>query len=146
MNLDTGDVGESTEPQLYPQELLNQLVPSNFSDYVNSLRSEFDEIDPDRLNKLISSGAKALGDFFSHDYGKITEEYEHNKPRYWPYVRHMTYEILRPLFNDGETQFANRNYSDKFLQDIVDEAHKDVLYLPSDIKPDEWLFFSKLCS
>lgn len=101
-----------------------------------------DNIGEDRLKLIVASSALALKHFFETgeygDPGKCTPD---TLPVYWPYVRYLVYDALRPRFNHGNSEFVTQRYSDVFVEDMVNEALVIADGLPKDMTHQEWGLF-----
>lgn len=108
------------------------------------IQKDYENLGDERLKDLVVSGAMALRHFF--DKGEYGDPSPDNLPVYWSYVRFLAWDILRPRFSQGESEYGNHNYGNKFMQDITDEANEIVKILPGDLSHAEWLFLVRVRS
>ncbi len=104
--------------------------------------AQFENIGEDRLKLIVAHSAIAIKHFFDTGvYGDLEKSTPDTLPAYWPYVRFLVYDALKPRFEHGDSQFVTQRYSDKFLEDIVGEALAITASLPKDMTHQEWKFF-----
>jgi len=104
--------------------------------------ADYRNIGKDRLKLIVASSALALKHFFeTEEYGDSEKCTPDTLPAYWPYVRHLVYDALKPRFGHGKSEFVTQRYSDDFLEDIVNEALAIADGLPKDMTHQEWGLF-----
>ncbi len=133
------------EPQ---QEVVRALATGReYQSGLNKIRKDHEEVGGDRFKELVASAAVALRHFFDKDtYGDPNLCTPDKKPAYWSYVRFLTWDALRPRFDQGETEYANHNYKDEFVQDLADEANEIAAMLPEDLAYPEWTIMVRVWS
>src|SRR3989338_879174 len=144
---DTTEHKPESKPLSSPAEEINALpsIDQRYETGLSQIAKEFS--DQDRAKELTIVAAQSLKHFFDKEvYGDPELNGIDKLPTYWSYVRFLTWDKLRPHLGHGETEYANHNYSDKFLQDISDEANQISELMPENLKPEEWHFMVRVWS
>lgn len=104
-----------------------------------------ENIGEDRLRLIVVSSALALKHFFeTGKYGDPEQCTPDTLPAYWPYVRYLVYDALRPKFGHGKSEFVTQRYSDDCVEDMVNEALAITDELPDDMTHQEWRLFAEV--
>lgn len=138
---------EGEIPSATPAGEINSLITMDqkYETGLTQMATEFG--DQDRAKELVGVAARSLKHFFDKDvYGDPNASTLDRYPTYWSYVRFLTWDKLRPRLGHGETEYASHNFSDKFLQDITDEANEISEMMPQNLKPNEWHFLVRVWS
>lgn len=122
---------------------------TSYSDFDSALRRYLQDEKfsgtPERETELTIIAAKALKSFLDEkEYGKPSDLV--HRLKYWPFIRFLIWDLLRPSLNQGETDYANHNFSDKFIQDLSNKAHEIQRMLPEDLTSEEWLLLVSIWS
>ncbi|MFC1682445.1 hypothetical protein ACFL0X_02425 [Nanoarchaeota archaeon] len=116
-------------------------MSSNHQNGLDSLIEENLPYQYDRARHLVCTTAQMMKHFFDKGvYGDSKHPKEDSLPRYWPFVRYLVYDGIKPNLNQGDSQFVNVRWNDRFVQDLVDEAKELIDLLPSNLTSQEWLF------